>query len=69
MMEEAGLIDAVIVGETGFDSSDETRGVLVRAFKASTIVTDEADNRRARTPDPFAAAQCNVFPAPASPFT
>jgi len=33
MMREAGLTAAELVGETGFDSSSVTRGVLFRAEK------------------------------------
>jgi hypothetical protein len=35
MIEAAGFIDAELVGDTGFDSSAVTRGVLVRAGKGA----------------------------------
>jgi len=33
MLKEAGFVDAEVVGETGFDSSPVTKGMLFRARK------------------------------------
>ena len=33
MMQQAGFSDAVLVAETGFNSSPKTKGVLLRAIK------------------------------------
>jgi hypothetical protein len=35
MIEQAGFIDAELVGDTGFNSSPVTKGVLIRAGKAT----------------------------------
>jgi hypothetical protein len=33
MLDGAGFVNAELVGETGFDSSPKTKGVLIRAQK------------------------------------
>jgi hypothetical protein len=35
MMQQTGFSDAVLVAETGFNSSPKTKGVLFRAAKAN----------------------------------
>ncbi len=35
MLKEAGFVDAELVGETGFNSSPVTRGMLFRARKSA----------------------------------
>jgi hypothetical protein len=34
MIEQAGFVDAELIGETGFNSSSVTKGVLLRATKS-----------------------------------
>jgi len=37
MLNEAGFVDIELVGETGFDSSPVTKGVLFRATKPAVV--------------------------------
>ncbi len=37
MLNEAGFVDVELVGETGFDSSPVTKGVLFRARKPAVV--------------------------------
>jgi hypothetical protein len=42
MIEQAGFIDAELVDDTGFNSSAVTKGVLVRAGKATISAQETA---------------------------
>lgn len=47
LLEEAGFVDAEMVGETGFNSSPITKGVLFRAVKSEQVITKKEKTKEA----------------------
>jgi hypothetical protein len=49
MLQEAGFVNVELVGETGFNASPKTKGVLVRAGKPESLDVRKKEKKRIET--------------------